>query len=88
MPKEVADWFSHSSEMGRTPDVVYYFPEKIAKPYSERKSDSGKHDLFETAGSSFDERVHNAYEWLANELKFQRVYPLATPEITLENLLR
>src|SRR5208337_2047886 len=75
MPKEVADWFSRNSEMGHSPDVVYYFPEKIVKPLGERKSDTGKNDLFETAGSSFEARVHEAYERLAQEFNFKRVYP-------------
>ena len=87
MPQSVADWFSFSSELDHTPDIVYYFPEKIKKPMGERKSDSGKNDLFETAGSSFEDRVHEAYEQLAQQLSFKRVYPAATPEATLENLI-
>src|SRR5208337_952622 len=46
MPQEVADWFSYSSEMGYSPDVVFYFSEKVIKTIGTRKSDSGENDLF------------------------------------------
>ena len=87
MPQSVAEWFSVSSELGHHPDVVYYFPEKIVKPAETRKSDSGQNDIFETAGRSFEERVHNAYEGLAQNLDFKVVWPTPTPQETLERLI-
>lgn len=89
MPIEVADWFSYSSEMGHSPDVVFYFSEKILKTIGLRKSDSSENDLFETAGNDFQSRVYRAYEEMANNpnLKFKRIKLMSTPEETLESLL-
>jgi dTMP kinase len=90
MPREVADWLNYTSELGCKPNVVYYFSEKIKKQIGIRESDSGKSDLFETAGDPFFERVYKSYEEMANDpnLNFKRVKLFSTPEETLEELLK
>jgi len=89
LTQEVADWLNYTSELGSSPDVVFYFPEKIQKPQGVRVSDQGKADLFETADEAFFRRVREAYEILASNPKyrFRRVPLGATPQDTLEYLL-
>jgi len=89
LTKEIAAWLNYTSELGHSPDVVFYFPEKIDKPNEIRVSDSGSSDLFETAEESFLRRVCVAYEEMAKDpkLNFKRVRLGSSAEETLEYLL-
>lgn len=86
---EVADWLNYTSELGCTPDVVFYFAEKIKKPNGIRISDQGIADLFETAEDTFFKRVNESYEKMSGDpdLKFKIVPLGSSAKETLENLL-
>jgi len=84
MPKEVLEWLLEAAITSRSPDHVFYFPEKI-KVHS-RQNDGN--DAFDNAGDSFMGRVHNAYEDLANKnSNWIRVSPGSSVEETMHIVL-
>jgi dTMP kinase len=82
MPKQVAEWLLETAIISRKPDMVFYFPHKIV---SNRKDDPN--DNFDALGSEFFNRVHGAYEELAERFNWIRVTPGSSAEDTLNKIL-
>lgn len=83
MPKEVLEWLLETAIVSRSPDYVFYFPEKINV---NRKDD--ENDAFDKASEDFFMRVHNAYEELAKKnSNWIRVLPGYSAEDTMNKIL-
>ena len=83
MPKEVLEWLLETAIVSRSPDYVFYFPEKINV---NRKDD--ENDAFDKANEDFFMRVHNAYEELAKKnSNWIRVLPGYSAEDTMNKIL-
>lgn len=82
-PEEVANWLNRMAIRSKEPDVVVYFPERLN--VSRHKDNN---DQFEIAGDSFFDRVHDAYENMAEKGGWVRVHPEDTEEKTFEKVLR
>jgi len=83
MPKDVLEWLLETAIISRSPDYVFYFPEKIN---IDRKDDVN--DAFDRASEDFFGRVHEAYEDLANKnSNWIRVLPGYSAEDTMNKIL-
>lgn len=83
MPKEVLEWLLETAIVSRSPDYVFYFPEKIN---ANRKDD--ENDAFDKSSDDFFMRVHNAYEELAKKnSNWIRVLPGYSAEDTMNKIL-
>ena len=83
MPREVLVWLLTTASVCREPDVVYYFPEKLKV----ERQDS-IHDEFDNSTNDFMNRVHEAYEVLANNPNWVRILPEKSAEETLIKILK
>lgn len=83
MPKDVLEWLLETAIVSRSPDYIFYFPEKINV---DRKDDAN--DAFDKASDDFFKRVHEAYEDLANKnSNWIRVLPGYSAEDTMNKIL-
>lgn len=82
MPDDVLRWLNRTAIISRQPDVVFYFPDTLAV---DRKDDPN--DEFDNAADEFKQRVHNAYEQMAEAESFIRVAAKSSAEATLKHLL-
>jgi len=82
MPIEVAEWLLTTATVCREPDLVIYFPHKINVHREDDPNDS-----FDGKDSVFFDRVHNAYEILADKNGWLRVAPGTSAEDTLKKIL-
>lgn len=82
MPESVLKWLNNLAIQSREPDVVIYFPERL-DVYRE----DDVNDQFENTKNDFFDRVHNAYEKMADEYGWLRVLPEDTEEKTFYKVL-
>ncbi len=83
MPEDVLNWLLTTAITSKEPDHVFYFPEKLNVG-----RENSKDDLFDNAGSSFINRVHNAYEVLYGKAdNWFRITPGSSVEETLAKVL-
>lgn len=82
MPRDVLNWLNSTAITSREPDVVFYFPDTLLV-----KRDDDPNDEFDNANDEFKQRVHNAYEKMADEFGFFRVAAQSSAEETLRRLL-
>jgi dTMP kinase len=78
IPENIASWLSE--ELCRKPDFVYYFTKKVGNRHNDIN------DAFDNEKSEFFKRVDSAYEKMAQEQNWIRVYPGNSAEETLQNL--
>lgn len=81
MPESVLMWLNNLAIRTRTPDVVVYFPEKLDVWRAKDENDQ-----FENTENSFMDRVHRAYEWMARQYGWLRIYPESTEEATYQKV--
>lgn len=82
MPESVLKWLNDLAIQSREPDAVVYFPEKL-DVYREKDVN----DQFENTKNDFLDRVHSAYEDMASEYGWLRIFPESTEEKTFYKVL-
>jgi dTMP kinase len=82
MPKDVLEWLNDLAIQSKEPDLVVYFPEKL-----EVYRDSDDNDQFENVEDTFFDRVHKAYEEMAQRDNWLRMLPGDSEKDTFANLL-
>lgn len=83
MPESVLKWLNQTAIISREPDVVFYFLDTLAVKRSDDPNDE-----FDNAADDFKQRVHNAYEQMAESEGFLRVSARESAQATLSHLLK
>lgn len=81
MPESVLTWLNDLAIRTSRPDVVVYFPEKLDVWRAKDENDQ-----FENTEDSFMDRVHKAYESMAHQYGWLRIYPESTEEATYQKV--
>lgn len=82
MPESVLSWLNDLAIQSREPDAVVYFPERL-NVYRQKDVN----DQFENNDHDFINRVHDAYEEMAEKYKWLKVLPEETEEKTFYKVL-
>jgi dTMP kinase len=82
MPVDVLEWLTESAVLGRKPDYVLYFTKKVGSRHND------DNDQFDHANNEFFERVHRAYERLAQRDGWIYIYAGNTVQETVDDILK
>jgi dTMP kinase len=81
MPENVLEWLTESAVLGRKPDYTLYFTKKVGTRHND------DNDMFDHANREFFDRVHAAYERLAQRDNWIYIYAGNTVQETVDNIL-